>query len=282
MPGASPTLCFPTSSVGGSMKPSNFTVHVCVRYTLLSVVSCYGLSQTLFISISHWHHDSCTYICAYLCTNVAKHIIISIWFTIHYFIPPHADMILTGLFAAIFIWQASLFNVLFHGAEPELVQPEQATSEEGQSELVTGREWHTAVNGGRTWDYSDWNWVKQATCGDVHLVCFKTTEFEVIVIFRDRMHYNVEVHCCIVCRIIDKKELLYRITAWTHSVVQDTMTRRSSWYVWLVTSFRSQFSNYLDHESQAGQSVIIVWLARLSHLYAEANLRGALAITATV
>ena len=53
---------------------------------------------------------------------------------------PHADMILTGLFVAIWIWQASPFNVLFHGAEPELVQPEQATSEEGQSELVTGRE----------------------------------------------------------------------------------------------------------------------------------------------
>ena len=49
-------------------------------------------------------------------------------------------MILTGLFAAVLIWQASLFNVLFQGAKPELVQPEQATSEEGQSELVTGRE----------------------------------------------------------------------------------------------------------------------------------------------
>ena len=52
-------------------------------------------------------------------------------------------MILTGLFAAIWIWKASLFNVLFQGAEPDLVQPEQATSEEGLSELVTGREYCT-------------------------------------------------------------------------------------------------------------------------------------------
>ena len=49
-------------------------------------------------------------------------------------------MILTGLFVVIWIWQASPFNVLFHGAEPELAQPEQATSEEGLSELVTGQE----------------------------------------------------------------------------------------------------------------------------------------------
>ena len=37
---------------------------------------------------------------------------------------PHADMILTGLFAVILLRQASLFSVLFHGTEPEFVQPE--------------------------------------------------------------------------------------------------------------------------------------------------------------
>ena len=129
MHGASPTLGFPTSFVSSSVKQllmnrsNNFTVHV----------------HVLFIPFSLVRSCRSTYNCAYSCTNVAKHIIISIWCTICYLLP-HADMILTGLFAAVLIWQASLYNVLFHGAEPQPVQPEQATSEEGQSELVTGRE----------------------------------------------------------------------------------------------------------------------------------------------
>ena len=130
------TACMHVSPVQYSKEHVHCTC-MCAVYMFLTLASCWGLSQTLFILISHWHHDSCTYNCVYSCTNVAKHIN---WFTIHYFIPPRADMILTALFAAIWIWQASPFNVLFYGAQPALAQSEQATSEEGLSELVTGRE----------------------------------------------------------------------------------------------------------------------------------------------
>ena len=80
MPGASPTLCFPTSSVGGSMKQilvstsDNFTVHACVLYTFLTVASCYRLSQTLFIALSHCHHDSCTYTTIHVHVIVCTHV----------------------------------------------------------------------------------------------------------------------------------------------------------------------------------------------------------------
>ena len=49
-------------------------------------------------------------------------------------------MILAGLFAVVFICRTLPFNVLFQGTEPGPIQPEQATFEEGQDELVTGQE----------------------------------------------------------------------------------------------------------------------------------------------
>lgn len=53
---------------------------------------------------------------------------------------PKPRMIIHLLFAVVFTSHVSLFNILFKETEPRPIQPEQATSKEGQNELVTGKE----------------------------------------------------------------------------------------------------------------------------------------------